>query len=103
MAAGPGKLFLGAGPYVAANIAGQNKIQDNSGNKTTSDLKFGSTSADDLKTVDLGLNVLGGYQFNTGLTLGGGYGYGLTNLRPNGNSDNKTSNRVWSFSIGFLY
>jgi len=101
--AGPGKLFIGAGPYVAANIAGKNKAANNTGDKTTSDLTFGNSNTDDLKTIDLGFNVLGGYEFNTGLTLGGGYGYGFSNLRPEGNSDNKTANRVWSFSAGYIY
>lgn len=101
--AGPGKLFIGAGPYVAANIAGKNKAANNNGDKTTSDLTFGNTSTDDLKTIDLGLNFLGGYEFNTGFTIGGGYGYGFSNLRPEGNSDNKTANRVWSFSLGYIY
>ena len=101
--AGPGKLFIGAGPYVAANIAGKNKAANNNGDKTTSDLTFGNASTDDLKTIDLGLNFLGGYEFNTGFTIGGGYGYGFSNLRPEGNSDNKTANRVWSFSLGYIY
>lgn len=101
--AGPGKLFIGAGPYVAANIVGKNKAANNTGDKTTTELNFGNANKDDLKTFDLGMNFLGGYEFNNGFTIGGGYGYGFSNLRPEGNSNNKTANRVWSFSLGYIY
>ncbi|HCN83951.1 MAG TPA: PorT family protein, partial [Sphingobacteriaceae bacterium] len=58
-------FFLGAGPYAAAGIAGQNKLTT-SGSSTESDVKFGDQSGDDLKGMDFGLNFLGGVQLNSG-------------------------------------
>lgn len=101
--AGPGKLYIGAGPYAAATIAGNVKSEVNNNTSTTTDLNFGNESGDDQKVFDFGVNFLGGYEFNSGLLLGGGYGYGISNLRPNGDSNNKTNNRVWSFSVGYTF
>ena len=100
---GPGKLFLGAGPYIAGTIAGNIKQQINNGTETSTDMEFGNDNTDDQKVLDYGANFLGGYQFDTGLLIGGGYGFGLANLRPNGDSNNKINNRVWSFSLGYMF
>src|SRR5690606_26051754 len=85
--AGPGHFFIGAGPYVGFNVAGEVKW-DGSGSflgvdYTTNgdrDLEIGNSSDDDLKAVDFGLNGLVGYQFSSGFNIGAGYGLGLSNL-----------------------
>jgi hypothetical protein len=100
---GAGKLFLGAGPYIAATVAGNIKQQKNNDPETSTKMSFGNSSTDNQKVLDYGANFLGGYQFDTGLMLGGGYGFGLANLRPNGDSNNRTNNRVWSFSLGYMF
>ncbi|MBC7654864.1 MAG: PorT family protein, partial [Oligoflexus sp.] len=100
--AGPGKFYLGAGPYAGFNVAGQRKTTIN--NVTTeNDLKFGDSSTDNLKTVDLGFNFLAGYQLTSGLNFGAGYGLGLTNLRPTSttNTNIEQNNRVLSFTVGY--
>lgn len=96
-------LFFGGGPYGALAIAGQNKtVINNTTSKT--DMKFGNKSGDNLKGTDLGLNLLAGFQLNSGLNLGAGYGLGLTDLRPNGSGgQGKQTNRVLSFSAGFSF
>ena len=99
---GAGKLYLGAGPYIAGTVAGTIKKQIDNKSETT-DMKFGNDNTDDQKVLDYGANFLGGYQFDTGLLIGGGYGFGLANLRPNGDSNNKINNRVWSFSLGYMF
>lgn len=102
--AGPGNFFIGAGPYVGFNVSGQNKLTIGS-SSDTEDLKFGNNSGDDLKSVDFGLNFLGGYQFDTGFNVSAGYGLGLSNLAPGSNpSDNaKINNRILSFSVGYAF
>lgn len=100
---GATNFYLGAGPYGAAAIGGQNKITT-SGSSTESDLDFGNDASDDLKGLDFGLNFLGGVQLGSGFNLGAGYGLGLTDLRPNGSGGNgKQTNRVWSFSVGMAF
>ncbi len=101
--AGGGQFYLGAGPYVGFNIAGQRESTI-LGVETERDLNFGSDAGDDLRTIDFGLNFLGGYRFNNGFLLGGGYGYGLTNLVPEDRAgDTKQTNRIWSFSVGYSF
>ncbi|MXV15688.1 outer membrane beta-barrel protein [Hufsiella ginkgonis] len=96
-------LFLGAGPYAGFGISGENKLTTNNA-ETKSDISFGDDSGDNLKGTDFGVNFLGGFQMGSGFTLGAGYGMGLTDLRPGGSGGNgKQTNRVWSFSAGFLF
>ena len=110
-------IYFGAGPYAAFAIAGKSKFETTvtiAGATTTvkdeADLKFGnkqsdpnSTTGDDYKSNDFGLNFLAGYQLSNGVNIGANYGLGLTNLIPEGTSKNKQSNRVISFSVGFMF
>ncbi|WP_207424822.1 porin family protein [Desertivirga brevis] len=98
-------FFVGAGPYAAYGIAGQNKIENKAnGNETTSDVKFGDEVGKDLKSFDMGFNFIGGFQLNNGFNIGAGYGLGINDLRPKNTSrDMKQTNRVWSFSVGYAF
>ncbi len=98
-------FYLGAGPYAAVGIAGQNKIETKSnGNEVTSDVKFGDQIGKDLKSMDYGFNFLGGVQLGSGINVGAGYGLGINDLRPkNTNNDFKKTNRVLSFSVGYAF
>nr|WP_294895830.1 outer membrane beta-barrel protein [uncultured Pedobacter sp.] len=102
--AGPGHIYLGGGPYGAYNISGKRKLT--SGTTTTEpDLKIGNSSGDDLKALDFGFNVLGGYQLTSGLNFGAGYGFGLTNLTPTSTSSTnmEKNNRLWTFTVGYAF
>ncbi len=90
-----GSVFLGAGPYIGFNVSGKEKFN---GEKT--DIKFGSKE-DQMKVIDAGANFMLGYKMSNGLLINAGYGLGLTNLSNISGSDNKLSNRVLSFGIGF--
>jgi hypothetical protein len=93
-------FFLGAGPYAAFGIAGKNKSSIGS----DTDTKFGNDSGDDLKSLDFGLNFIGGVQLKNHINIGAGYGLGLSDLRPTeSGGDGKTTHRVWSFSIGYAF
>ena len=102
---GGSNLFVGAGPYAAYGIAGQNKIEnDDNGDEVSRDVKFGDSDGDDLKALDLGFNFIGGIQLGSGVNVSAGYGLGINDLRPNnGSSDGKLTNRVWSFSLGYAF
>jgi hypothetical protein len=94
-------FFLGGGPYAAFGVGGQNK-STNGSTTTTSKVKFGTGSGDNLKSTDFGVNFLGGIRLKGGLNVGAGYGLGLTDLRPNGSGGNgKQTNRVLSFFLGW--
>ena len=98
-------LFLGAGPYAAFGIAGEQKLTNKTLNtETKRDFNFGNESGDDLKALDFGVNFTGGIQLNSGFNIGAGYGLGLTDLRPSGSGGNgQINNRVLSFSVGYAF
>ena len=90
-----GSLFLGAGPYVGFNVAGQNKSGD-----VKTDIEFGS-GLNETKVVDYGANFQAGYKLQNGFLINAGYGLGLANML---NTDNlKAKNRVWSVGVGFEF
>jgi len=95
--AGDGNFFLGAGPYAAFGISGKNEFEGDNVD-IERDFEFGSDG--DLKGTDFGVNFQAGYQLGSGLTLGAGYGLGLSNLAPDSDAG-KINNRVLSFSVGF--
>jgi opacity protein-like surface antigen len=118
--AGPGKVFVGAGPYLSFGIGGKLKaVETVFGSDETvfgsditivSDIKFGTNSSTDkskqLKSLDFGLNFLLGYQLTNGLSINGGYGLGLTNIdADSGIEGNKASvkNSVISVGLGFAF
>ncbi|TJZ54824.1 PorT family protein [Sphingobacterium olei] len=100
-----GSVFLGAGPYVGFNVSGKQKYEGNVGDwgaEGESDIDFGSGD-NEMKVIDAGANFLAGYKFGNGFLINAGYGLGLSNLSNNSNSDNKFSNRVLSFGVGFQF
>ena len=124
--AGPGKVFVGAGPYLSFGIGGKAKgvatfndnpvdpfigsSDDNNTYNYDRSLKFGTNSSTDkskdLKSLDFGLNFLLGYQLTNGLSINGGYGLGLTNIdADSGIEGNKESvkNSVISVGLGFTF
>ena len=106
-----GALQVSAGPYIGFNIAGKNKYELTQTNGTQSasqenDLKFGSATDKDYSSTDFGANFGLGYRTNKGIVVGANYGLGLSNLIPKdnqNNNDNKATNRVLGFSIGYSF
>ncbi|MFB2119962.1 porin family protein [Parapedobacter sp. 2B3] len=99
-----GSVFLGAGPYAAYSLSGKVKTKGNLGDVVSGegnyDLDFGGDDRDQ-NAFDFGVNFMAGYRLSGGFTINAGYGLGLANLSPSDNSDNKFSNRVLSFGVGF--
>src|SRR5690606_28074707 len=101
--AGTGNAFLGSGPYVGFNVSGQNKVEGTWGDFAGSgegDIEFGSGDGE-TKRGGAGANFMASYTMSNGLLINAGYGLGLTSLNNASASDNKFSNRVLSFGIGF--
>lgn len=103
--AGAGNVFLGAGPYVGFNVSGKHKVEGSFGDSEASeefDIEFGSGD-DQMKRIEAGANFMAGYKLPNGFLINASYGLGLTNLNNSSDSDNKVSNRVLSFGIGFQF
>ena len=102
--AGPGSVFLGAGPYAGYNVSGKlsGKINDEKIDFDGEDKVDFSGDDKDMNAFDAGVNFLGGYKLPNGLIINAGYGLGLTNLNPDSDSK-KLNNRVLSFGVGFQF
>ncbi|MBD1431350.1 PorT family protein [Sphingobacterium sp. DN00404] len=101
-----GSVFLGAGPYVGYSLSGKHKVEGRAGDlfegEGEYDIDFSGDDKDQ-KPFDFGLNFMAGYKLSNGFLINAGYGLGLTNLSPSSNSDNKYSNRVLSFGVGYQF
>lgn len=98
-----GDVFLGAGPYVAANISGKQKVVGDVGGWMTigeKDMKFTGDSKDQ-DLIDFGANFMLGYKLKNGFLINAAYGLGLLNLDANGYGSVK--NRTLSFGIGYQF
>lgn len=108
------QLFVGAGPYLAYGISGKAKTKSiglsgstdifddyegpTGGEWATHKLKMGGNG--DFKALDLGLNVLAGYQINSQVAANLGYGLGLANISATGG---RLKNRVLSLSVRYMF
>lgn len=96
---GANRFFVGAGPWFSAGLSGKLKTNDGSGEKST-DLQFGNDNAkDDLRTFELGGNVLAGYKMKGGFLISADYSFSLHNISFD--QENKLSNYYFSFKIGY--
>lgn len=96
-----GNFFIGAGPSLAFSLSGKFKYEDNS-NSLTQKINFGNTDNDDMRGLDLGANFLTGYRFKGGLLFAVNYNAGLSNLVPNGSSDDRTRSHYFGIRLGYL-
>lgn len=96
-------FFGGAGPTIAMGISGKDK-STSQGITQTNDIKFGSSTNDDLKKFDFGANITAGYMVPSGWMLALNYNFGISNLSPSSNSaDGKVTNRYFGIRIGYIF
>jgi hypothetical protein len=114
-----GRVFAGAGPYVAMGVSGRNKTEGTRailGNYNYQrDITFSNddptTFSEEegaglgvIRRFDYGLNGAVGIEGKS-LVLGVNYGLGLAKLQSgtNNNADNNNKHRVLSFTLGFKF
>lgn len=97
---GDGKVLLGFGPYAAFALGGKTKV----GNVET-DINFGSSDDDELKSFDAGANLLAGYEFSNKFSFQLNAGLGLVNIynRPTNNSKATLKNTGFGVSVGYRF
>lgn len=100
-------FFVGAGPYGALGIGGKYKATATvagATGETSRKIKYGSSSDDDLKRFDYGLNALAGLEIDR-VMLGVNYGFGLSKIVPNTDdfSNDKNKYRVLSVNVGYRF
>ncbi len=94
-----GRFYIGAGPSIAFPLSGKIKLTS-SGNSGSVKLKFGSGADDDLKSLDMGANIVTGYRFGNGIILSLNYNAGLSNLAV-GDQQGKWKNNYVGMKIGY--
>ncbi|WP_109696100.1 porin family protein [Chitinophaga deserti] len=111
------RIFLGAGPYAAFGVAGKNKWESTVAGAHTSgesnikwddDTPFNdgdpNQGYDKYKRFDYGGNLMAGMEFGNFLVSAQyGLGFGKILSGTDNSSDDKGKNRVWSFSVGYLF
>jgi hypothetical protein len=110
---GNGSIMLGFGPYLAYGISGKRKTEG--GPITlTQDVKFQSTvdSSDPLlapyyKPLDVGANILFGYEMASGIFLQLDAQYGMYNINTEykglSTDKSKTNNTGFGLSLGYRF
>jgi hypothetical protein len=91
-------FFIGGGPNIGYNLSARLKSEQDP--TENFDFTFGK-GVDDVKRLDLGLNLLTGYEFKNGLFLSANYLAGLTNL--SNDASEKWRNNLLNFSIGYTF
>ncbi len=110
---GSGHLLLGFGPYVALGVGGKVKYKG-TGVDQTENIKFENevklTDPNDVtyfKPVDVGANMLAGYEFSNKLSFQLNAQLGLVKINPKyeGSLNDKTSakNVGFGFSLGYKF
>lgn len=111
------RLFLGVGPYAAFGVAGKNKYESTIAGVHTSgedNIKWDDDTPlnsgdpnqgyDKYKRFDYGGNVLAGVEFGNFLVSAQyGMGFGKLYSGSDDSRSDKSKNRVWSFSVGYLF
>jgi hypothetical protein len=106
-----GKFFIGGGPYLAYGLSGKGNGSTsttvNNGTSSTysttvfnGNINFGS-GGNEVKNPDIGINTLLGLDLKNRIRISAGYGFGLSSL--SNQSNNKYTNAVISFSLGYTF
>jgi hypothetical protein len=96
-----GALFVSAGPYIGFGLSGKTKTENVPILGTVEDdIEFGD-GADEMKSIDYGVNFSLGYISPIGIYLRAQYGLGLANLSNITNTSSK--NRVFGISVGYAF
>lgn len=104
---GNGHILLGAGPYFAVGVFGNQK--DKSDGDEIGDLKVKFKNSTDTdyayyKPLDIGGNILFGYEFYSGIFVQLNAQLGLYKINPDFDiSDDKTSKKNIGFGLSFGY
>lgn len=95
-------ILAGGGPSLSFGISGTSKAESG-GTKTSEKVKFGNSDNDDMKSFDLGANILAGYQFKKGFLIAANYNIGLSNLAPGSDPDKgKLKSSYFGIKLGYV-
>lgn len=101
------RLFLGAGPTVAANLPSKfvtkTKPDDT---KTETSVKWGKEAPADFKGMDFGMNTQLGLLFKSGIMVTANYTFGLRNVVPESavsSVNDKLNNASYGIRLAYFF
>lgn len=104
-AAGASRFFGGAGPYFSYALAGKDQVKTQvfgfSGSNTRS-LTFGDVASDDMRPFGIGGSLVAGYESALGAYVKGYFNFGMNNLMPDGDSENKLHDMGFGLTVGYF-
>jgi hypothetical protein len=103
-------FFVGLGPFMNIAIAGRfDQIYTTTLNGLDRPVYYDRAlnigdfkQQDDHRRIDVGVNVMLGYEFSNGLFFRGYYGTGLLNMAPGADMDNRFRHMGGGLTVGFL-
>jgi len=97
---GPGTWFFGLGPYFNPGLGGHYVSQ---GNKVS--IQFGNNAnSDQLKRVDIGVDLMAGYRITDNILLRAAFDFGLINyLTPGSTMDASAHSLSLGITAGYLF
>jgi hypothetical protein len=97
-----GTFFAGAGPSVAFALSGREKYDDGI-QSYDEEISFGNDpDNDDMRGLDIGANILGGFRLSNGFFISTGFNGGLINLLPGGSDEGSVKSNYFTVRLGFL-
>jgi hypothetical protein len=95
-------FFIGAGPSFSFAFSG--KLKYSSDVLVESDnVHFGNSENDILRSFDLGVNFLTGYEFKSGFMISTNYNQGLSNLTPGGSANGTNKSHYFGIKLGYAF
>jgi hypothetical protein len=96
-----GSFFIGGGPSVAFAFDGKVKVKFN-GETGSVKLSFGNSDNDDMRRIDLGGNIVAGYQFKNRIFVMANFNQGFSNLAPGNASNGKLRSHYFGLRLGYF-
>ena len=93
-----GGFYIGAGPSIAFNLPSKN-VSVTGKVKTTSNVKFGTSAAAEMRGIDYGANFTAGWRTNGGFILSLNYNKGIRNLVVDG-ATGSLKNQYFGIQMG---
>ena len=95
-------LIFGGGPSISFAVAGTGKTENQYTTEKTS-LKFGNGDNDDMRSMELGCNIVGGVQLKSRVLIMANYNFGFSNLIPGNSSGSRFHSNYFALRIGFTF
>jgi hypothetical protein len=102
---GSGSFFVGAGPSVGFIVSAKQKTKVTGGGldeESEEDIPTGS-GEDELKPLEIGANILAGYELANGVYIALNYNLGMSNLINDAPDNTHWKNRYFGLRVGFRF